>query len=379
MNAVTTSGSSVNGTIAAPASFRVLVVDDQSSNIQVVGSILGKLGYEIVPAADGATAMKRIALRAPDLILMDVIMPGLSGFEVCRQIRENPAWKDIPVIFVSAADDKELVVRAFDEGGVDYVTKPFNHAELLSRVRTHLMLKAARDRLFQLAEDKDELLGILAHDLKNHLSGMQLSAQLLKERMDPAGNPKTGRLVDNMCQSTSQLLGFVKEFLANASVDHGFQLQRQRVNLAESITSVVQEYQAAAARKNLQLHLALPAEDTQVYADTTALNQVLDNLLSNAVKFSLPERHIHIAVRSEDEFIECIIRDEGPGFTPDDKLRMFRRYGRLSARPTGGEPSTGLGLSIVKKLVLEMGGEVVCESQPGEGATFTLRLPSAAY
>jgi len=378
MNAVTTSGSSVNGTMSAPDSFRVLVVDDQSSNIQVVGSILGKLGYEIVPAADGATAMKRIALRAPDLILMDVIMPGLSGFEVCRQIRENPAWKDIPVIFVSAADDKELVVRAFDEGGVDYVTKPFNHAELLSRVRTHLMLKAARDRLFQLAEDKDELLGILAHDLKNHLSGMQLSAQLLKERMDPANNPKTGRLVDNMCQSTSQLLGFVKEFLANASVDHGFQLQRQRVNLAESITSVVQEYQAAAARKNLQLHLALPPEDTHVYADNTALNQVLDNLLSNAVKFSLPERHIHIAVRPEDEFIECIIRDEGPGFTPDDKLRMFRRYGRLSARPTGGEPSTGLGLSIVKKLVLEMGGEVVCESQPGEGATFTLRLPSAA-
>lgn len=379
MNAVTISENPATGALAAPASFRVLVVDDQPSNIQVVGNILGKLGYEIVPAADGETALKRIALRAPDLILMDVIMPGLSGFEVCRQIRENPAWKDIPVIFVSAADDKELVVRAFDEGGVDYVTKPFNHAELLSRVRTHLMLKAARDRLYQLAEDKDELMGILAHDLKNHLSGMQLSAQLLKERMGPAVNPKTGLLVENMCQSTSQLLGFVKEFLANASVDHGFQLQRQRVNLAESITSVVQEYQAAARRKNLQLHLALPAEDTHVYADNTALNQVLDNLLSNAVKFSLPERHIHIAVRTEDEFVECIIRDEGPGFTPDDKLRMFRRYGRLSARPTGGEPSTGLGLSIVKKLVLEMGGEVVCESEPGAGAAFTLRLTGAAY
>jgi two-component system, sensor histidine kinase and response regulator len=379
MNAVTRPEKSTSGAMPAPESFRVLVVDDQSSNIQVVGNILGKLGYEIVPATDGATAMKRIALRAPDLILMDVIMPGLSGFEVCRQIRENTAWKDIPVIFVSAADDKELVVRAFDEGGVDYVTKPFNHAELLSRVRTHLMLKAARDRLYQLAEDKDELMGILAHDLKNHLSGMQLSAQLLKERMDLAANPKTDRLVNNMCQSTSQLLGFVKEFLANASVDHGFQLQRQRVNLAESITSVVQEYQEAAARKSLQFHLVLPPEDTHVYADNTALNQVLDNLVSNAVKFSFPERHIHIAVRPDDEFIECIIRDEGPGFTLEDKQRMFRRYGRLSARPTGGEPSTGLGLSIVKKLVLEMGGEVVCESEPGQGAAFTLRLFSAVY
>ena len=147
------------------------------------------------------------------------------------------------MIFVSAADDKELVVRAFNEGGVDYVTKPFNHAELLSRVRTHLMLKSARDRLFQLAEDKDELLGILAHDLKNHLSGMQLSAQLLKDRMVPTENAKTLRLVDNMVHSTGQLLVFVKEFLANAALDHGFQLQRQRVNLAESLNGVVQEHQ----------------------------------------------------------------------------------------------------------------------------------------
>ncbi len=358
-------------------SFRVLVVDDQSANIQVVGNILGKLGYEIVPALDGATALKRIALRKPDLILMDVIMPGLSGFEVCRRIRENPAWKDIPVIFVSAADDKGLVVHAFDEGGVDYVTKPFNHAELLSRVKTHLMLKAARDRLFQLAEDKDELLGIMAHDLKNHLSGMQLSAQLLKDRVDPVGDEKTARLVNNMCQSTGQLLAFVKEFLANAAVDHGTQLQRQRVNLSEHAASVVQEYQESAARKNLQLHLEVPSDAAPIYADSTALNQVLDNLLSNAVKFSQPDKHIHIAVRPQDEFCECVVRDEGPGFTPEDKQRMFRRYGRLSARPTGGEPSTGLGLSIVKKLVMEMGGEVVCESQPGKGTAFILRLPNA--
>lgn len=366
-----------NEALPEAVSFRVLVVDDQSANIQVVGNILGKLGYEIVPALDGATALKRIALRKPDLILMDVIMPGLSGFEVCRKIRENPAWKDIPVIFVSAADDKGLVVHAFDEGGVDYVTKPFNHAELLSRVKTHLMLKAARDRLFQLAEDKDELLGIMAHDLKNHLSGMQLSAQLLKDRVDPVGDEKTVRLVNNMCQSTGQLLAFVKEFLANAAVDHGTQLQRQRVNLAEYAASVVQEYQEPAARKNLQLHLEMPSDAAPVYADSTALNQVLDNLLSNAVKFSQPDKHIHISVRPQDEFVECVVRDEGPGFTPEDKQRMFRRYGRLSARPTGGEPSTGLGLSIVKKLVMDMGGEVVCESQPGKGTAFILRLPNA--
>jgi two-component system sensor histidine kinase/response regulator len=308
---------------------------------------------------------------------MDVIMPGMSGFEVCRQIRENPAWKDIPVIFVSAADDKDLVVRAFNEGGVDYVTKPFNHAELLSRVRTHLMLKSARDQSYQLAEDRDELMGILAHDLKNHLSGMQLSAQLLRDRIDPATDAKTQRLVENMYRSTGQLLSFVKEFLANASVDHGMELGRQKVNLKEAVTQAVQEYQEAAARKNLRLNLSLPEEDASILGDTTALNQVLDNLISNAVKFSFPDKEVNISVRLAGEQVECVIQDHGPGFTPEDKARMFRRYGRLSARPTGGEPSTGLGLSIVKKLVQEMEGEVACESLAGEGATFTVRLPGA--
>ena len=107
-------------------------------------------------------------------------MPGMDGCEVCRQLKENPDWKDIPVIFLSAADDKDLIVRALDAGGVDYITKPFNQAELISRVRTQLALKTARDRLKQLAEDKDELLGILAHDMKNYLGGMNMSAELLQ-------------------------------------------------------------------------------------------------------------------------------------------------------------------------------------------------------
>src|ERR1700733_10650107 len=158
---------------------RVLVVDDQPANIQIVGAVLGKLGHEIIPASDGATALKRVALRMPDLILLDLLMPGMNGCEVCLQLKLNPDWKDIPVIFLSAADDKDLIVRALDSGGVDYITKPFNQSELVSRVRTHLALKTARDRLKHLLEDKDELLGMLAHDLINYLVGMNMSAGLL--------------------------------------------------------------------------------------------------------------------------------------------------------------------------------------------------------
>src|SRR5271169_1128192 len=195
-------------------SARILVVDDQPANIQIVGSVLGKLGHEIIPASDGATALKRVALRMPDLILLDLLMPGMGGCEVCEQLKRNPDWKDIPVIFLSAAGDKDLIVRALDAGGVDYITKPFNHAELISRVRTQLALKTARDQLKQLAEDKDELLGILAHDLKNHLGGMNMSAELLRNRIERFHDERLTQLSENILRSGAQLLAFLKEFLA---------------------------------------------------------------------------------------------------------------------------------------------------------------------
>jgi len=357
------------------AAVRIMVADDQAANIQIIGNMLGKLGYEIVPATDGETALKRLALRPTDLILLDVLMPGMDGVEVCRRIRENPEWKHIPIIFLSAADDKDLIVRALEAGGVDYVTKPFNQAEMLLRVRTHLALKAAHDRLKQLAEDKDELLGILAHDLKNHLGGMQMSANLLRERMAQAPDSKPAQLCENICHSTGQLLAFVKEFLANSATDHGIVLTPGAVELSEIVAHAGKNYEEAARRKNLGFHLRVPEGPTYVAADRNALTQVIDNLLSNAVKFSPMGKPITVTVRSTTDGAECLIQDQGPGFSNQDKLLMFRRYGRLSARPTGGEPSTGLGLSIVRKLVAAMNGELICDSTPGEGTTFTVRLP----
>ena len=357
---------------------RILVVDDQPANIQVVGSVLGKLGHEIIPASDGATALRRLALRPPDLILLDLLMPEMDGCEVCRRVRANTEWKDIPVIFLSAADDKELIVRALESGGVDYITKPFNQAELVLRVRTQLAWKFARDRLKQLAEDKDELLGILAHDLKNHLGGMQMSAQLLSERLSRRADTDTrsNQLAENIQQNSGQLLSFVKEFLANAAADHGVTLNPIAVSFSDAAGAAVQQYEEAARRKQLKIETELPAASTGVLADPTALDQVLDNLLSNALKFSPPGKSIFIRVRSESGRVDCRIEDQGPGFTDEDKARMFRRYVRLSARPTGGEPSTGLGLSIVQKLVRAMKGDLICESTPGQGAAFIIRLPA---
>jgi two-component system sensor histidine kinase/response regulator len=361
--------------LPAPAPATILVVDDHAANLQMVGAVLGRLGCEIIPATDGATALKRVALRRPDLILLDLLMPGMGGCEVCRQLKDNPDWRDIPVIFLSAADDKDLIVRALDAGGVDYLTKPFNQSELISRVRTQLALKAARDQLQQLAEDKDELLGVLAHDLKNYLGGMNLSAGLLCRQAARFQDERLTQLAENILRTSAQSLAFVKEFLANAAADRGLELRLSTVNLAAAAAAAVRQFEEAARQKQINFRTDFPAEAVTALADVSALDQVLDNLVSNALKFSPPGKNIFLSVREASHHAEYVVRDEGPGFTAEDQARMFRRYVRLSARPTAGEPSTGLGLSIVRKLVVAMGGELRCESQPGHGAAFTVRLP----
>ncbi len=356
----------------------LLVVDDQEANIQVVGSALGKLGFEILPARDGPQALKRLAIRRPDLILLDLLMPNMDGFEVCRRILENREWAEIPIIFLSSADDKALIVRALESGGVDYITKPFNQAELITRVRTHLALKIARDGLKQLAEDRDELLGILTHDLKSHLGGIHLSAEMLRDRAAVIEDAKLRLMVENISASSSQVLAFVKEFLANASADHGLAIKIEAVNMAHAVSRALRQYEDGAQRKKLTFRSNLPSQGAMVLADSAALNQILDNLVSNAVKFSPPGKEISVTVRLTVSHVECEVQDHGPGFKPDDKARIFRRYSRLSARPTGGEPSTGLGLSIVKKLVQAMRGQIAWEATPGGGATFTFALPKTA-
>lgn len=356
----------------------LLVVDDLESNIQIIGATLGKLGFEVLPAISGVQALKRLAVRRPDLILLDLLMPDMDGFEVCRRIRENPHWAEIPIIFLSSADDKDLIVRALESGGVDYITKPFNRAELIVRVRTHLELKSARDSLKQIAEDRDEMLGILTHDLKSHLGGMHMSAQLLWEQAAKQEDAKLRLMAENISFSSGQMLAFVKEFLANASADHGLKVHLESVDLAAAAALAVQQHQPMAKRKQITLEAIGPANGVLVQADSAALNQVLDNLLSNAIKFSPLEKQIAVAVLASDGHCELRIQDQGPGFTPEDKARMFRRYARLSAKPTGGEPSTGLGLSIVQKLAQALHGELSCDSTPGQGATFTLRLRRAS-
>lgn len=354
----------------------VLVVDDQEQNLKIVGTVLKMTGYDVIPARSAQQAFQRLEARTPDLILLDVLMPEMDGLEACRKLKADPRWAELPVIFLSAADDKNLIVQALECGGVDYVTKPFNKAELLSRVRTHLALKQAKDDLRKLAEDKDEMLGILTHDLQNHLSGMQLSAELLHGRLDeiPARNAP---LIANIVQSAATLLDFVQEFLANQAAERQ-QLDLTSVDLHDMIEDAAEKHLVAAMRKKISLIAAESQGPAIATADHQRLTQVIDNLVTNALKFSPEGRSVTLCTSSDGNgWVNLTVKDEGPGFTDEDKKKMFVRYTRLSAHPTAGEPSTGLGLSIVKRLVDGMRGTIHLESESGKGACFTVKLPAA--
>ncbi len=352
----------------------VLVVDDQEQNLQVIGTTLNIMGYDVIPALNGEDALKRVAVRIPDLILLDVLMPGMDGVEVCRRLQAEPAWAKIPVIFLSASDDKNVVVQALESGGVDYITKPFNKAELVSRVRTHIALKQARDGMQQLAEDRDELLGILTHDLKNHLAGIEMSAQLLRDRHDaPTGDART--LVDNIATTAAESLLFLRMFLANHAAGRS-EVNPVPCDLDAAARAAVERARPLANAKNIVLSPELPPHPLAVFADPAALGQILDNLISNAIKFSPPGKSVGVVVARELlGAVSVTVSDEGPGFSVEDRARMFRRYGRLSARPTGNETSTGLGLYIVKRLANAMKGRVIVAPATDKGASIRVELP----
>jgi len=363
-----------------PASIRapeiVLIIDDQPQNLELIGTVLSMLGYEVMPASSGEAAFALLTASTPDLILLDMEMPGMNGIEVCLKLKAKACWADIPIIFLSAADDKNLIVQALECGGVDYVTKPFNKAELLSRVRTHLALKRAREQLRGLAEDKDELLGLLTHDLGNDLAGLHLNAVALERQLDtiPA---LCAPLVVNIVRSTKGVTMFVQEFLANQSAERT-QMLPQPLDLRAILEAAVERHATVAAAKLITLLLELPDHPILANADREGLPRVLDNLLSNAIKFSPAGHSVTLTAGVGPlEWTHFSVRDEGPGFTAEDQEKMFCRYGRLSARPTAGEHSTGLGLSIVKRLVETMRGRIIVESKAGAGACITVTLPAA--
>lgn len=356
----------------------VLVVDDVERNLQVVGELLTQQRYEVLFAASGPAALDRAVAGAPDLILLDLMMPGMDGIEVCRRLQLNPATQDIPVIFVTAAHDSDLAVKGLTEGAVDYVTKPFHAPELLARVSTHVALKQARDEARRVISEKNDLMAAVAHDLKNPLSSIRLAGRALRQGLQD--DPRL-EMADIIVESCEELLALIEERLArNAREAALSRLHLTTIDLRDVLTAVVAQNRPVAHAKSIKLALELPeATSCFIRADYHATVQIFDNLVSNAVKFSPPGKDITVRIDgiTTSDFLRVEVCDHGPGCSAADRADMFKPYHRLSARPTAGESSTGLGLSIAQQLAKKMGSRIDCDDTLGGGATFWVELPIA--
>ena len=358
----------------------MLVVDDLPRNLQILSGILGANGFKVFVAGSGEAALESVASCMPDLILLDLMMPGTDGMEVCRRLKADANTATIPVVFLTAASEADIAADAIGLGAVDYITKPFNTAELLARVRTHVALKRTRDELHSIIIQKNELMSAVAHDLKNPISAARFSALLLRDHGITPPDPRA-ELVDDIVHACDGALAFIQDRLERSARAARLEyLQVAPVDLIDAVNVVVNQNLPAATKKGIELDVDFPDHAAiRVHGDHEALSRALGNLVSNAVKFPPPQRRVKVTVAPEDPPGHVCTRvvDQGPGLTEEDRRHLFTPFRRLSAQPTAGESSTGLGLSIARQLVEKMNGAIGYDPPPEGGACFWIRLRSA--
>ncbi|MCH9828212.1 MAG: hybrid sensor histidine kinase/response regulator [Gammaproteobacteria bacterium] len=350
----------------------ILVVDDQPANVQAVAALLARDGYDVMPALSGEQALERSAKRLPSLVLLDMRMPRMDGFEVCARLREDPRTADVPVIFLTAAHERETLVEAFRKGAVDYVTKPFVAEELLARVRTHLELKRARDHLALLAQERADLTQIVAHDLKNPLAGILFALDMVER-----GGPELEEGVRNIRGSVDRCLSFIDNYLgrwANSQEQRSVELAPMRFGAV--LKASVRDLELNAQRKNMRIGLAVE-DDPEVIGNPTAVRHVIDNLLSNALRYAPEDTAIDVRCAVGRSGMTVVsVSDRGPGVPAERRPQLFKRYSRGDGSDTV-QHSSGLGLAISKEEIERMNGHIWYSDRDGGGAVFSFVLPAA--
>ena len=362
---------------------RILAVDDDRINLRIIGGILRHEGYEIAEAGSGEQALETYASFQPNLVLLDVMMPGIDGFTTCRTLKKTYGDKCAPVIFVTAKSEADDVVMGFDAGGVDYLTKPFRPKEVVARIRTHLsnqqlveQQKHLVDQLSKANAAKDRFLGMCAHDLRNPLSSIRGLAELLGENAIGDITPEQREIVQTIHGASQSMLQLVNELLDVATIEAGhLKLDKVPTSVVEIVERSVHLSNIEAAKKNMRVELVAAVGDPMVEVDRNKMRQVVDNLISNAVKYSPKGSVITVQIHSDDLAAGFAVRDNGPGIPENERHKLFRDYGRLSTTPTGGEKATGLGLAICRKIVEAHQGTIGVNNLPGHGAEFFVSLP----
>ena len=352
----------------------ILLVDDTPANLSVLVDTLAGTGYNLMVAEDGEDALAQTARTLPDLILLDVMMPGLDGFETCRRLKAKAATADIPVIFMTALADTAEKVKAFGAGAVDYITKPIQHEEALARIGTHLTLRRLQHELRQQLALKERFMRIAGHDLRNPLCLILMSGELARRK---GATPEVAEYLESIHSSARQIRRIIDTFLNVRKPGEEARGPQERADLNLLATAVAAQNEPAAEHKQLTLALDLTETLPLARADAGSIYQALTNYVSNAIKFHPPGGRIVVRTRLTGSHLRAEVQDGGPGVPLAERRGLFAEFARLSNRPTGGEESTGLGLSIVKQLIESEHGAVGAEFPAAGGSLFWFEVPVA--
>jgi two-component system, sensor histidine kinase and response regulator len=372
----------------------VLVVDDNLQNREVAEGHLVGAGYRVVQAEGGADALAILAAGRMDLVLLDVLMPGMDGYETCRRIRALPQGGDVPVLFLTALGDLETHKAAMESGADDFLTKPLNRTELLIRVRSLLRIKqlsdelrgnydvirTQRDALLAAQRQKDELTALIIHDLKNPLSSILSNTQFVMAGQ--ALDPEMHDSLEDVVRASQSMVRLVMNLLDVSRSEDGALVPRvSEFDLPTLLAEVCSEMDRRIQDKQQCLALNMSSGVGAIRGDRDLLQRTVENLIDNAYKYGPRAATIWLDVKtatmdgSADPAVEIRVRDEGDGIPEAYRQIVFEKYGRAATGAREARSSHGLGLVFCRRAVDVHGGTIWIESEQGRGACFCIRLP----
>jgi two-component system, sensor histidine kinase and response regulator len=358
----------------------VMIVDDTLSNIELLSESLGD-EYELIFATSGADALELIRADKPDLLLLDVMMPGMDGYQLCTLLKGDPATRDIPVIFVTAMCQEEDEIKGLELGAIDYVTKPISPHIVRARVKNHLELKRYRDLLetLSLAADraKKEFLRSISHELRTPLTPILGMTDLVLTSEEDDDKRKYLSLVQ---KAAMKLLGIVEDLIETSRLEgEGVHLENSPFLLKPFLEAVLGESAPAAEAKGLELGMSVDSRLPEaISADQKMLRKLLSMVLGNALKFTA-QGEVALEVGLGDDagcdMLRFSVSDTGIGLAQEDLARIFNDFTQSDGSVTRAFPGLGLGLTLARRIAELMGGRIWAEARPGGGSVFRFEIP----
>ncbi len=382
--------------------YEILIVDDVRENLELLSNFLSENNYQVRAATNGEVALMSIEAKKPDLIILDVNMPGINGFEVCRRLKREKSTHSIPIIFISGNDNVNDKVSAFKEGGVDYITKPFANEEVLARVSMHLQFHEYQKTLENKLEDglkekyellekhsqklqeqmllaqeankaKSEFLANVSHEIRTPLNAIMGFVSMLKKKEDDENKLKYLNIVDD---SSKHLLCVIDDILDFGKLESGkLDIDFKDFEITKELSSIKELYREKCKEKNITLHINEYDLPRYLNGDIFRIRQIISNILSNSVKFTPENKNIYLDICFKDESLHVKVRDEGIGIKDECQNKIFEAFSQEDGSTTRKYGGLGLGLSIVHNLLKAMGGELTLKSEVDVGSEFCCYIP----